>query len=196
MGPLQPILVTGLCADQHVLGCSSSSKTKVEGKKDNGLYTRHVYSLLKVMILGSGLVFFVFFGKDGYEESCKHEDFLSFYKLLRDVSWTRQRSSSMIQRWGPKPWMMETQWIWSTCGILGDTRNGMAIGLIKVMIPAASGRRWIWMIDFLMFACVFLRKLFKHHLHGFLINFPFSGKRRWPGFYSRHARLPGEPWIG
>lgn len=27
-------------------------------------------------------------------------------------------------------------------------------------------------------ACVFLRKLFKHHLHGFLINFPFSGKRR------------------
>ena len=98
MGPLQPILVTGLCADQHVLGCSSSSKTKVEGKKDNGLYTRHVYSLLKVMILGSGLVFFVVFGKDGYEESCKHEDFLSFYKLLRDVRWTRQRSSSMIQR--------------------------------------------------------------------------------------------------
>lgn len=139
---------------------------------------------------------FFFFGKDGYEESCKHEDFLSFYKLLRDVSWTRQRSSSMIQRWGPKPWMMETQWIWSTCGILGDTRNGMAIGLIKVMIPTASGRRWIWMIDFLMFECVFLRKLFKHHLHGFLINFPFSGKRRWPGFYSRHARLPGEPWIG
>jgi len=42
-------ILAGHCADKHVLGCSSSSKSKVEGKKDNGLYTRHVYSLLKVM---------------------------------------------------------------------------------------------------------------------------------------------------
>lgn len=38
------------------------------------------------------------------------------------------------------------------------------------------------MIDFLMLhVFFFFRKLFKHHLHGFLINFPFSGANEGAG---------------
>ena len=87
--------MTGHCADKHVLGCSSSSKTKVEGKKDNGLYTRHVYSLLKVMILGTEVGKTLFFGKDGYEESSKHEDRFFLIQLLRDVTWTELRGQDL-----------------------------------------------------------------------------------------------------
>ena len=48
-GPVPP----GHCADKHVLGCSMSSKgAGVEEAKASGLYSRHVYSLLKVMKLG------------------------------------------------------------------------------------------------------------------------------------------------
>ena len=47
-----PSTVPGHCADKHVLGCSMSSKgAGVEEAKASGLYSRHVYSLLKVMKL-------------------------------------------------------------------------------------------------------------------------------------------------
>lgn len=43
-------VLSGHCADKHVLGCSMSSKgAGVEEAKASGLYSRHVYSLLKVM---------------------------------------------------------------------------------------------------------------------------------------------------